>query len=176
MATASDVMAAISASREGASVLLIEPGYHIGGMVTGGLPHTDVGDRPVIGGLAATFYKKVADYYHTHVFYWRGPEHHVGEKILRDWLEESDVVIQFAKRVEKAVNENGTITQLILTDGSGVPGKVFIDASYEGDLMARAGVSYTYGREGRKDFNESWAGRQPLTFTSMTGSILAVMR
>ncbi len=73
-ATASGVTASVAAAKEGVSVLLIAPGKNIGGMVTGGLSHTDYGDRTVIGGLTTEFYKKVADYYDTHVFYWRGPE------------------------------------------------------------------------------------------------------
>ena len=82
-ATASGVMASIAAADEGMSVLLVEPGKYIGGMVTGGLSHTDYGDRTVIGGFAYEFYKKVADYYNTHIFYWRGPEPHIGEKIMK---------------------------------------------------------------------------------------------
>jgi hypothetical protein len=164
--TASGVTAAISASREGASVLLIEPGRHIGGMVTGGLSHTDYGDRTVIGGLATEFYEKIARHYSTHVFYWRGPEPHIAEKIFKDWLEEYDVEVIYGKRLDKVWKENGRITKILLTDGSEVIGTVFVDASYEGDLMARAGVSYTYGREGINDYKESWAGRQPVTFTS----------
>lgn len=165
-ATASGVTAAVAASREGANVLLAEPGKHVGGMVTGGLSHTDYGDRTVIGGLAYEFYQKVADHYKTQVFYWRGPEPHIGEQIMLDWLKESKVELLFNKRIEKVVKENGLIKTILFTDKSTAEAKVFIDAGYEGDLMARAGVSYTWGREGKKDYNETWAGRQPVTFTS----------
>jgi len=165
-ATASGVMASVAASQQGCKVLLVEPGKHIGGMVTGGLSHTDYGDRTVIGGLTYQFYQKVADYYKTHVFYWRGPEPHVGEKILKDWLQASKVDVLFGKRVSKVWKENGRIIKLTFTDNTEITGLVFIDAGYEGDLMARAGVSYTNGREGIKDYKESWAGRQPVTFTS----------
>jgi hypothetical protein len=165
-ATASGVTASIAAARQGASVILLEPGNHIGGMVTGGLSHTDYGDRTVIGGLTYEFYKKIAEHYNTHVFYWRGPEPHVGEKILRDWLDEYKVEILFGKRVDKVEKTNSRISKILMLDGTEISGKVFIDAGYEGDLMAKAGVSYTCGREGIKDYNESWAGRQPITFTS----------
>lgn len=165
-ATASGVMAAISASGEGMKVILIEPGNYVGGMVTGGLSHTDYGDRTVIGGLAYDFYQKVAEYYNTHVFHWRGPEPHVGEAIMKDWLNKSKVEIQFDKRIFKVFKNEGLIDKVILSDGTAVEGRVFIDAGYEGDLMARAGISYTFGREGVKDFNESWAGRQPVMQTS----------
>ena len=165
-ATAGGVTAAVAASREGAKVLLVEPGRYVGGMVTGGLSHTDYGDRTVIGGLTYGFYQKVAEHYKTRVFYWRGPEPHVGEQIMLDWLKEFNVDLWLEKRITKAEKSKYNIEKIVFTDGSEVRAKVFIDASYEGDLMARAGVSYTWGREGRKDYNESWAGRQPITFTS----------
>jgi hypothetical protein len=165
-ATASGVTAAIAAAREGVSVLLIEPGKNIGGMVTGGLSHTDYGDRTVIGGLTTEFFQKIADHYKTHVFYWRGAEPHVGEKILKDWLEEYGIQVIYDKRVIHVHKENNSISKIILSDNSQVSGKVFIDAGYEGDLMAKAGITYVVGREGIKDYNESWAGRQPITFTS----------
>jgi flavin-dependent dehydrogenase len=91
-ATAGGAMAAIAAAREGATVLLVEPGQHIGGMLTGGLSHTDYGDRAVIGGLALEFYKRVAKVYNKPLYFWRGPEPHLGEKLLRDWLKESTSV------------------------------------------------------------------------------------
>ncbi len=165
-ATASGVTAAVAAAREGVSVLLIEPGRNIGGMVTGGLSHTDYGDRTVIGGLTTEFFQKIADHYNTHVFYWRGAEPHVGEKILKDWLEEYGVQVIYEKRVIRVEKENNSISRIILSDNSQVIGSVFIDAGYEGDLMAKAGISYVVGREGVKELNESWAGRQPITFTS----------
>jgi hypothetical protein len=165
-ATASGVVSAIAASNEGARVLIAEPRWNAGGMVTGGLSHTDYGDRTVIGGLTFQFYRKVADHYNTHVFYWRGPEPHVGEKIMLDWLKESNVEIWFGKRLLKVQKDDNVIQKLIFTDSTEVSAKVFIDAGYEGDLMARSGVSYTWGREGKKEYNESWAGRQPVTFTS----------
>jgi hypothetical protein len=165
-ATASGVMAAIAASEEGSRVLLVEPGRYVGGMVTGGLSHSDYGDRTVIGGLTLEFYRKVAQHYNTHVFYWRGPEPHVGEKIMLDWLHEHGVDLQFGKRVQEVIKNGNTIQRIIFTDGTYAEASVYIDAGYEGDLMALAGVSYTWGRESRSDNNESWAGRQPVTFTS----------
>ena len=165
-ATASGVMASIAASNEGMNVLLVEPGRYVGGMVTGGLSHTDYGDRTVIGGMALEFYKKVADYYKTHTFYWRGPEPHVGEKILMDWLRDAGVEILFGKRVDRVITKEAVIQRIIFTDGSETRAKIYIDAGYEGDLMARAGISYTFGREGKSEFNESWAGRQPIMQTS----------
>jgi hypothetical protein len=165
-ATAGGVMAAIAASNEGAAVIFVEPGRHVGGMVTGGLSHSDYGDRTVIGGLAMDFYRKVAEHYNTHVFYWRGPEPHVAEQIMLEWLKEANVEVLFLKRVDQVTKEGGIIKSVTFTDGTSLSAKVFVDAGYEGDLMARAGVGYVVGREGRRDFNETWAGRQPITFTS----------
>ena len=165
-ATASGVMASIAAADEGMAVMLVAPGKYIGGMVTGGLSHTDYGDRTVIGGLAYEFYNKVAEHYNTHIFYWRGPEPHVGEKIMKDWLEKHGVEVVYGKRVDKVIKEGKYIRQLIFSDNSSMRAMVFIDAGYEGDLMARAGVSYTFGRESKKEYHESWAGRQPIMQTS----------
>jgi hypothetical protein len=161
-ATAAGTIAAIAAAHEGADVLLVEPGRNVGGMVTGGLSHNDYGDRTVIGGMALEFYRKVAAHYGKPLYYWRGPEPHVGEKIFRDWLAEAGVELLFEKRVMKVHNQNGQISHIILSDGSEISGKVFIDATYEGDLMARAGVTYTIGREGVQEYGESWAGRRAI--------------
>jgi hypothetical protein len=161
-ATASGTISAIAAANEGMDVVLIEPRKNLGGMVTGGLSHNDYGDRSVIGGMALVFYKKVADYYNESLYYWRGPEPHVGEKIFRDWLKEAGVKLLFEKRVVEVFMRNGHIHKLALSDGSSISGKIFIDASYEGDLMARAGVTYTIGRESVHEYKESWAGRRAI--------------
>jgi len=161
-ATASGTIASIAAAKEGVTVLLIEPGRNVGGMVTGGLSHNDYGDRTVIGGLALEFYKKVADHYDVPLYYWRGPEPHMGEQIFRDWLNEAGVELIFRQRVIEVKKIQQEISGIILSDGSVITGKAFIDATYEGDLMARAGISYTVGREGVDEYNESWAGRRAI--------------
>lgn len=161
-ATASGAIAAITAAGEGAEVILVEPGQNVGGMVTGGLSHNDYGDRTVIGGLALEFYQKVADRYNKPLYYWRGPEPGVGEMIFREWLTEAGVTLLFDEQVREVHAEEGRISRMALTGGSIVHGRVFIDASYEGDLMARAGVSYTVGREGSSEYGESWAGRRAI--------------
>ncbi|MBL7110766.1 MAG: FAD-dependent oxidoreductase [Bacteroidales bacterium] len=160
--TASGTIASVAAADEGLSVLLIEPGKNIGGMVTGGLSHNDYGDRTVIGGMALDFYEKVAEYYNKPLYYWRGPEPHIGENIFRDWLEESGVEVLFDKRVMEVKKEHQVISKIVLSDGSDFTAKIFIDATYEGDLMARAGVSYVIGREGVNEYGESWAGRRAI--------------
>lgn len=161
-ATASGAIAAISAADEGADVLLVEPRKNVGGMVTGGLSHNDYGDRTVIGGMALDFYRKVAAYYDKPLYYWRGPEPHVGEKIFLDWLADAGVDLMLERRVVEVRKQDGRISQITLSDGSIIKAKVFIDASYEGDLMSRAGISYSIGREGVEEYGESWAGRRAI--------------
>ena len=165
-ATAGGVITAIAAANEGASVLLLEPGQHVGGMLTGGLSHTDFGDRAVIGGLAIDFYQKVAEHYGTDLYFWRGPEPKVGEQILRDWLRKSGVEVIYGQRVGEVEKEKTTINRITMLSGKQYQGRIFADATYEGDLLAKAGVSYTVGREGVAQYGESWAGRQPLSAPS----------
>ena len=100
--------------KEGARVLLVEPGKNVGGMVTGGLSHTDYGDRTVIGGLTYQFYQKVAEHYKTHVFYWRGPEPHVGEQIMLDWLKNSKWIYGSEKEYAKVEKRKIILKRLSL--------------------------------------------------------------
>ena len=159
--TAGGVTTAIAAARSGASVLLIEPRQHIGGMLTGGLSHTDYGDRSVIGGLALEFYKKVAAQYKTSIYFWRGPEPTVGEAIFKDWLKAEHVQVIYGQRLKQVIKIDGAIKKIEMLSGEAFTANVFVDATYEGDLLARAGVAYTIGREAIKQYNEKWAGRQP---------------
>jgi hypothetical protein len=160
-ATAGGIMSAIAAAREGASVLLIEPGRHLGGMLTGGLSHTDYGDRAVIGGLAIDFYKRVAKYYNKELYFWRGPEPTVGENLLKSWLNEWKIKVIYGERIKQAEKKETVIKSIETVSGKRFLAKIYIDASYEGDLLARAGVSYAIGREAISTYGESWAGRQP---------------
>jgi hypothetical protein len=136
-ATAAGVAAAVAARDAGATVSLVEPGAHVGGMVSGGLSWTDVGDTRVLGGFARRFYQAVADRYGAALFELRGPEPHVAEEILVSFLGGVDVVTE-------------------LPDAA-----VYIDASYEGDLLPQFGVPFAVGRESRERYGERWAGRQP---------------
>jgi hypothetical protein len=136
-ATAAGVTAAVAARDAGADVVLVQTGDHVGGMVSGGLSWTDVGDTRAIGGLARRFYEQVAAHYGTALWSVKGPEPHVAESILTGMLDGIDV------RRE-------------LPDAA-----VYVDASYEGDLLPRFGVPYAVGREPRDLYGERWAGRQP---------------
>jgi FAD dependent oxidoreductase len=139
-ATACGVAAAVGASEAGASVVLVEPGSHVGGMTSGGLSWTDVGDTRVLGGFARRFYAAVAQYYAAPLWSLRGPEPHVAEELLTAMLEGVDVRLGTADVPDAAV---------------------YVDASYEGDLLPRFGVPYAVGRESRELYGETWAGRQP---------------
>ncbi|MBZ4192280.1 FAD-dependent oxidoreductase [Niabella beijingensis] len=163
--TASGVMAAISAAREGLKVVLLEPKSHIGGMVTGGLSATDIGRRTVIGGYPLELYKRLGKYYNYQVYTrdsigWF-PEPHVAEKVLNEMIKEANVTVLYRKRLKEkggVVKKQNKIETIVMEDGSIYHGKVFIDATYEGDLMAFSGVSYTFGREAQSAYNEYSAG------------------
>ncbi len=154
--TAGGAIAAIAAAGEGESVLLIEPGKHIGGMVSGGLGRTDIGNQAVIGGFARDFFGRLGKHYGEAITWYFEP--HVAEKTLLDWLAEAGVQIEFGSPVKSVAKDGALITGITLVDGRRFSGTHFIDASYEGDLMARAGVSYTWGREAESVYGESLAG------------------
>ncbi len=169
--TAGGVIAAVSAAREGLKTALLEPGTHIGGMVSGGLSFTDFGKKEVIGGYALEFYQRVGQHYGmggygNEVAWYHEP--HVAEAIFREMLRKADVAV-FEKhrlREKDGVTKSGAEVRAVrLENGASFSAKIFIDSSYEGDLMAQAGISYTYGREGSSQYNESLAGvrdRTPL--------------
>jgi hypothetical protein len=169
--TAGGVIASVAAAREGLSVGLLEPGSHLGGMVSGGLGFTDVGKREVIGGYALEFYVRVGREYqlfrYGHDIGWLH-EPHVAEQIFREMLAESHVAVLEGRRLRErsGVARDGTLIQSITTEkGETFQARVFIDASYEGDLMAQSGVSFATGREAVSQYGESLAGvrtRTPL--------------
>jgi hypothetical protein len=162
--TASGVMTAYSAAREGLHVVLLEPGVHLGGMVTGGLSATDLGHYTIIGGYARDFYMKAAAHYGAHDLdrpeSWRS-EPHVDEEIFRTLLQDSGVDVRFHEhlREHRGVKLQGKhLVSITTADGKQWPAKIFADCSYEGDLMAQAKVSYTWGREAAAEYGEDLAG------------------
>jgi hypothetical protein len=163
-ATAGGVMTAVAGARSGLRVVLLEPGRHVGGMVSGGLGASDFGRKEVIGGYAAEFFRRAGDYYHTGQYGSRESwyfEPHVAEAILIQMLDEAHVTLLRGKRMKESggVTKSGpTIQAIQMEDGSSYAARVFADCSYEGDLMAQAGVSYTWGRESSQQYGESLAG------------------
>jgi hypothetical protein len=168
--TAGGAMTAIAAAREGLKVALLEPDDHIGGMLSGGLSRTDYGKKEVIGGYAREFYWRAGNHYGTRQYGQDEAWYHepgVGEKILRDMLAEAGVKIFQRHRLREngGVRKNGTRVAAITMENDGVfEADVFADASYEGDLMAKSGVSYTWGRESSGEYKESLAGVRPTHF------------
>jgi len=162
--TAGGVMTAISGARRGLSTVLLEPGQHVGGMVTGGLSGTDVGKIEVIGGMALEFYWRMGRHYqmdrHLQQIAWM-PEPGAGETVMRQMLAEAKVTLLTGHRLAEkrgVVKQGKRVTEVVMENGTRFAGKVFADCSYEGDLMAQAGVSYTYGRESTAQYGESLAG------------------
>jgi hypothetical protein len=163
-ATASGVMTAYSAAREGLRVVLLEPRAHVGGMVTGGLSATDLGHYPIIGGYARDFYLKAAAHYGVSDLdqpaNWLS-EPHVDEQIFRSLLQNAGVTAYFH---EKLLEQGGVelqgqrIISITTSGGKHWPAKIFADCSYDGDLMAQAKISYTWGREAASEYGESLAG------------------
>jgi hypothetical protein len=162
--TAGGVMAAVSAAREGLNTALLEPGRHLGGMVSGGLSWTDTGKKEVIGGYALEFYLRVGRHYQLSRYGqeigWIH-EPHVAEEILRAMVREAGVTLfeQSRLREHEGVRKTGAqVNEIVMENGDSFQARVFIDSTYEGDLMAQAGVQYTYGREGRQQYGETLAG------------------
>jgi len=159
---ASAVMAAVASARNGADTVLVNPGTHLGGMVSGGLGVTDAGRAASIGGIAYEFFLNLGAAYQTRNPAFRH-EPHVAEQVFQKMLASEKIkVLSGTPLAEKdgIVRKPGAnrIAAIRLENGQTIPGDVFIDASYEGDLMARAGVRYLVGRESRETYGESLAG------------------
>lgn len=161
-ATSAGVCAALAAAQAGADVVLIEPGRHVGGMTSGGLGYTDIGDVGVLGGMAARFRHDVAEHYGVPVGTYAGPEPRVAEAVFRRWLDHPRIRLMTGGALRSAQLKDGRVVRVTTADGTAVSGGAFIDASYEGDLLALSGVPYEVGREDRTRYGERWAGRQEL--------------
>jgi hypothetical protein len=185
--TSGAVIAAVQASSMGRSVLVVSPDTHLGGLSAGGLGWTDSGDKAVVGGLSRDFYQRVYRHYlKNEAWQWqarsaygnRGQsgrsiddedasmwifEPHVAEKIFEDYISEWDIKVyrdEWLERETGVVLDGTSIKSIETLSGKVFEGKVFIDATYEGDLMAAAGVSYHVGREANSVYGELWNGVQ----------------
>ena len=165
--TPGGVTAAVAAAREGASVLIVEQTRHVGGLTTSGLCNDEVHHMHPwsIGGLSREFYERLGKKYGRPPIeeVWRRPgmntwESKIAQQVFDEMLAEAKVPVRYGLRVTKVVKDGPRIRQIVLSDGSRVAGKVFLDCTYEGDLMARAGVKYTFGRESIAQYGESLAG------------------
>jgi hypothetical protein len=185
--TAGGVATAIQAARDGKSVVLLEFGAHLGGLTTGGLGATDIGNKAAIGGIAREFYERIHVHYaQPEAWRWTKPddtagtagqersidpvaqrtgrptkwtfEPHVAMDVFKQMLAEAKVRSLFGQRLASVKKDGARITEIVMESGDVFRGKMFIDASYEGDLMARAGVSYHVGRESNATYGETLNG------------------
>jgi hypothetical protein len=164
--TAAGVMAAYSAKKMGKSVILVEPGKYLGGMTTGGLGWTDFGNKQAVTGLALDFYRTVGKYYGKDEEWRFAPS--VASKALQEYVEEAGLDILFQKRIIGAKKEGKNIVSIQLEDSYNdkpnkqvfIKAKVFLDCTYEGDMLPHAGVSYHVGRESSDTYGESLNGVQ----------------
>ncbi|MBU0640540.1 MAG: FAD-dependent oxidoreductase [Planctomycetes bacterium] len=161
--TSGGVVAAVKAARLGKSVVLIEPGRHLGGLSTGGLGATDIGNKQAIGGMAREFYRRVGGVYGQEEAWTFEP--HVAEQVFGELVREAGVPVIFGERLEleRGLKKRGTrIVAIVMESGRIIRGDVFIDATYEGDLMAAAGVAYHVGRESNETYGETLNGVQTI--------------
>jgi hypothetical protein len=188
--TSAGIIAAVHAARSGRSVVLIEPSSHLGGLTTGGLGHTDSGRQDTIGGMSKEFYRRIRAYYEDenrwvhesreeYIDHWHRPsrrhlqpdddamwgfEPHAAAFVYRQMLREANVPVVLEERlvlrrsgVEKTQDR---IAAIRMESGNVHRGRMFIDATYEGDLLAMAGVSYHVGRESTATYDEALNGIQ----------------
>jgi len=183
--TSAGVAAAIQCSREGKAVMLIEPSNRLGGLTTGGLGQTDIGNKQAIGGVAREFYQNIRKYYEDPSNWkWQKANEYMdggqtrtleGEdamwtfepsaalKVYHQMMEDEKIDIVYKQRLDRkgGVKKKGKqIQSITMENGQEYDGKMFIDATYEGDLMAAAGVSYTFGRESNDQYGETLNGVQ----------------
>jgi len=173
--TSAGVISAYAARKCGKSVLLIEPGKMLGGMTTGGLGQTDIGNKQAITGLARQFYGKIGKEYGVAEQWTFEP--HVAQKVMRDYIDEGKISVLLQKQLFR-VNKGGTVIKYILLKDTEnakaapikVSGKEFIDFTYEGDLIAMSGVSFTEGREGNNQYDETLNGFQLPEYHKQSGN------
>ena len=162
--TSGGVAAAVAAARLGKAVVLISLNNHVGGMTASGLGVTDIGpgnDTSYLGGISREFYKRVgAVYGSANLVIWFEP--HVAENVFNQMLAEAGVTLYTNLLLSSATLVSNRITQITMQNGSIFRAKEFIDTTYEGDLIAAAGVTFTWGREAITNYNESLAGIRSL--------------
>ena len=185
--TSAGVIAAVQAKKMGKSVIIVGPDVHLGGLSSGGLGYTDTGNKAVIGGLARNFYHRVwVEYQKSETWKWQKTEAFgnkgqgtvamdkdertmwifepsVAEKVFEDYVKEFGLTVlrdEWLDRAKGVRLADGRIAEITMLSGKKFAGKMFIDATYEGDLLAAAGVSYHVGREANSAYGEEWNGNQ----------------
>lgn len=185
--TAAAVTAAVEVMQSGKKAIIVSPDIHLGGLSSGGLGFTDTGNKAAIGGLSREFYHRVWLHYNDSNS-WKREKHedygnkgqgtpamdgvnrtmwifepHVAEKVFEDFISEYNIPVyrdEWLNRESGVVTKNGKIMSFTTLSGKTFEGKMFIDATYEGDLMASANISYRVGREDCSVYHEQWNGVQ----------------
>ncbi|MFI8687579.1 FAD-dependent oxidoreductase [Rossellomorea sp. NPDC077527] len=155
-ATPAGISCAIQAKKMGLNVAIAEFGRHIGGMTASGLGATDFGAKEAIGGLSREFYKRIGEYYGKGDQWTFEPK--AATSVFTNWLAEHRIPVYLNQHPEKVVMEDRKIQRINMEDGMVYEGSYFVDASYEGDIMAMANVSYSVGRESNATYKETYNG------------------
>ena len=150
--TPGGVAAAAQAMRMGKTAALVVFRQHVGGMTSGGLTATDVGNQGAIGGFAREFYDRVGKL--------RGFKPSEAENVFRALLDEAGVKVYFEHRLANVEKDGNRITAITMENGNTFQARMYVDATYEGDLFAKSGVSYHVGREGNAKYGETINGVQ----------------
>ncbi len=185
--TSAAVTAAVQVAKMGKSVVIVSPAKHLGGLTSSGLGYTDTGNKEVIGGLAREFYQRVYTYYQkSETWVWQKQEAygnkgqgtvafdgefrtmwifepHIAENVFNDFIDDHQIRVfkdEWLNREEGVNVQNGKILSFTTLSKQTYTGKIFVDATYEGDLMAAAGVGYHVGREATDIYQEQWNGIQ----------------
>ena len=183
--TSAGIASAIQTSRMGKSVVIIEPTHRLGGLTTGGLGQTDIGNKHVIGGISREFYQNIRKYYDDpNNWKWQSRNAYMDDgqtrtekgedamwtfepsaalRVYHQMLSVEKIDIVYGERLNResgVIKKDNRIESIEMENGSKYTGEMFIDATYEGDLMAAAGVSYRVGRESNSEYGETLNGVQ----------------
>ena len=154
--TSAGVIAAVQAAKMGKTVVLVEPGAHLGGLSSGGLGWTDIGNKEAIGGLSREFYRRLGIHYSKPEAWTFEPS--VAEHEFNALVDEAKVPVHLHERLASVKKDHTRIVEFTTDKGDVFRARMFIDATYEGDLMAKAGVSSFSGREGNAMYGETLNG------------------
>ena len=185
--TSAGIAAAVQAKRMGKSVIVIQPSQRVGGLTTGGLGQTDIGNKSAIGGIAREFYEDIATYYQDPTAWkWQSAQQYRGGgqsktaadesamwtfepsaalSIYQNWIQRDQIRVDYGKRLDRSAvtltrSVPARIIAIRMESGETYRARMFIDATYEGDLLAAAKVSYTVGREANEQYGETLNGVQ----------------
>ncbi|MEO2029564.1 MAG: FAD-dependent oxidoreductase [Fuerstiella sp.] len=184
--TSAGIAAAVQVKRMGGTVVVIEPTSRIGGLTTGGLGQTDIGNKAAIGGVSREFYQRIRKHYEADASWrWQRPDEYrsggqsrsrsqedtmwtfepsVALRVMQDLVDENEIEVVYRQRLNRAgpgvVKNEARILSIQMEGGRTFRGRTFIDATYEGDLLAEAGVSWTVGREANAEYGETLSGVQ----------------